>query len=199
MSHSVVRVSRWTLAVMLVVLGLARVASAHPATDASAAALALDRRDARIWYFGWSSAFAVALGVRLPMALLADDPGVRADSRVGAVTAGVGLLATLLQPPVGLFARTVEDADVEATAADERRGRAWFAHVPGIALNLGAGAFLWLHEDRPVPGAISAAIGLAVTELQIFTRPRRVLDATEPSVRITVLPTGTGVTIVGVF
>ncbi|HKQ70785.1 MAG TPA: hypothetical protein VJT73_15670 [Polyangiaceae bacterium] len=57
------------------------------------------------------------------------------------------------------------------SAASERLGRSFIPHVAGLSLNLAAGLYLWLQEDRPMSGLVAFGGGALVTELKIFTEP----------------------------
>ncbi len=173
----------------------------------------LDRAQgpARLWYFGWVSAYSAGLAARTTLAFASDDAGVRLDSRVGAVTIGIGLGVTLALTPRSLFAgdrlrgapaatlvesclkvRLGESLLAEA-AFWERAGKSWVAHVAGIAVNVGAGLYLGLGAQRWASGLLAIAGGVTVTELKILTQPTtasRALEADTPTVTLGLLPLG---------
>jgi hypothetical protein len=153
-----------------------------------------DASSARLWYFGWSGFYAAASGTQLALALTVDDVGLRADTRVGAVTSGLGFLVTAVMPPPSLFYSPCAASDdatpasraaclarqeqrLEDAAAVERLGHSWLAHAGGIVVNVGAGLFLWQHDNRPASGLLATIGGIAVGEFQIFTAPTRARDA----------------------
>jgi hypothetical protein len=173
----------------------------------------LDRAQgpARLWYFGWVSAYSAGLAVRTTLAFTSDDAGVRLDSRVGAVTIGIGLGVTLALTPRSLFAGDRLRGAPAGTLAEsclkvrfgesllaeaafwERAGKSWIAHVAGIAVNAGAGLYLGVKAQRWGSGLLAFAGGVTVTELKILTQPTtagRALDADTPTVTLGLLPLG---------
>jgi hypothetical protein len=164
--------------------------------------LARDRGASRLWYFGWTGFFVVATSANITLAFAASDPGMRADARVQAVTSALGLISTAALPPPSLFYSPCEDASeacaarqrarLESTADGERLGTSWLAHVGGIAVNIGAGAYSWFHDDRRATAVLGAVVGIAVGELQIWTRPTIARDAVRTAWRLDAAPIARG-------
>ena len=151
----------------------------------------LDRSEApaRFWYLGWLSAYGTGLAARTTLAFAGSSDGVRLDSRVGAITIGVGVVTTLVLPPGAAFAagrlrampgRTsaelqskvlVGESLLREAAHRERLGRSWVPHVGAVAVNLAGGLYLGLHAKRWSSAILAGAGGIAVAELKIFTQP----------------------------
>lgn len=150
---------------------------------------------ARLWYFGWISAFGAGLSVRTALAFAGSTEGIRVDSQVAMVTLAAGLGMTLALAPHTLYAggqlREAPAGDacelrakvlwgetlLRRGAGREARGRSWLPHVAGVVVSVGAGAFLALHEERWTSGIVQAALGITVNELKIFTQPTTASDA----------------------
>jgi hypothetical protein len=152
-----------------------------------------DAAASRRWYYGWSSFFLVVGAGQLVLAEHVNNPAERPDWRVGAFMAGLGWAATVALPPPTLFAEGSDparrgDASYRARACererrliasaggDERFGTSWLAHTAGIAANVAAGLYLWLHHDRLGAGILQTVGGIAISELQVFTHPTRARD-----------------------
>jgi hypothetical protein len=166
---------------------------------------------ARIWL--WTAGYgALTLGQAIPAAIT-DDRGTRADLIAGAATSAVGLIGVLVLPPEVIGSSEELDRELSASAggdprarlararalleraaADEAFARSPLMHVACAAVNLAAGLALGLGYKRWVSGAITAASGIAVGELQILTTPRTLLHskppaaAAEPSMRAAFAP-----------
>src|SRR5258706_2599757 len=144
-----------------------------------------DRSSSRLWYFGWGGFYVVATSANVAVAFAADDVGLRADARVGAVKSGLGLIATLPLPPPSLFYFSCSSMDearnqtclreqrerLDDTAKAERFATSWLAHAGAIAVNVGGTLWSWQKDDRLVSGIIAGVVGIAIGELQIFTHP----------------------------
>jgi hypothetical protein len=147
------------------------------------------------WYTGWTSAFAwVALG-QYSFAATAPNTGLREVSIVGAINSTLGLGAMLIAPntlsgslerlhnfdassPLGAWERRRRaEYLLHATAAEEH-----FYHSPVplvlAAITSGAGAFILIRAyDQVVGGWATLGSGVAVTLLQMLTRPFSASDA----------------------
>lgn len=137
------------------------------------------------WYTGWS-ALTVGQGI---IAVAVPDRGLRADAAVGAVGSSLGLIPLGLVPFPARHAAADLRAMPEATPEERRkklaRGerllresaesevlrRKWFNHVLCGAVSTSVGLVLALGYGRPVTGAVSATVGIALSEAQIFTMP----------------------------
>src|SRR5258708_25344487 len=126
--------------------------------------------------------------------------------RVGAVKSGLGVLALLVFPLSTAFTpsrvrampeTTETDRAAKARAAeaalregadDERFGRSWVPHVASFGVNAAASLYLWRHDNLPVPAIESFALGMIVSEIQIFTRPTGARDFVDRGVRASLAP-----------
>ncbi|WP_394834799.1 hypothetical protein LVJ94_50715 [Pendulispora rubella] len=152
-----------------------------------------DAANARTWSLGWGlTSVGVAAG-SLTLAAFQSDTNARTG---GYVWSGVSLLpaAILLLFPLRVMrdARSLDataPADCEALAraeallerdADqEAAGIAWYSHAVAIGFNVGLGASLGYALDDWGNNALSAGIGIALSELQILTQPTGALRARE--------------------
>jgi hypothetical protein len=152
--------------------------------------LQADSRDAQRWTLGWGVGYAaLALG-QAGLALTRDDPGERAELFVGAGESVLGLVPLLLLPVPAirdaerLDARLVASAGGERcalvreaehllrrSAEDETFARGWVAHTLTVGINGGGLLIVGLGYDRWASGIAGALLGIAIGELQIFTRP----------------------------
>jgi len=171
----------------------------------------LDRELTRIgesterWYTGWTATFAwVALG-QYSFAAAAPNAGLREVSIVGAINSTLGLGAMLIAPntlaalerlhqfdassPLGAWERRRRaEYLLHATAAEES-----FYHSPVplvlAAISSGIGALVLIRTyDQVVGGWATLGSGVAVTALQMLTRPfsagdawQRYVDKYDPS------------------
>jgi hypothetical protein len=179
-----------------------------------------DDRDARRWMWEWGIAYgALTLG-QAGLALTRDDEGERVELYVGAAKSALGLVPVLgLQVPAlrdaaRLRARVGEPdrcavADdaakfLAASADDEAFNRGFLAHAGNVLVNGGGLLIIGLGYDRWVTGTIGTAVGIAIGELQIFTRPTASLRgqgnyAVRWSVAPVVSAEVTGMALVGSF
>jgi len=188
---------RFAFLVLSLLVAAPRIAWAEPTPRAPKEILARDTAATRLWYFGWTGTYALVAGANVALTFAASDPGLRAVGRVGAIKAGLGLLATAVLVPPALgplpcepdtaesaVARAACEARIEtrlAASADfERFGRSIWPHVATATVNVAGGLYLWLHDDRLGSALISAVTGIAVSELQIVTRPTIARDARPP-------------------
>jgi hypothetical protein len=147
------------------------------------------------WYTGWTATFAwVAIG-QYSFAAAAPNTGLREVSLVGAINSTLGLGAMLIAPntlsgslarlhgfdatsPLGAYERRRRaEYLLHATAAEEH-----FYHSPIplvlAAISSGAGAFILIRAyDQVVGGWATLGSGVAVTLLQMITRPFSASDA----------------------
>ncbi len=152
------------------------------------AALYEDASASQLWYFGWSGLYAATAGAQLTVALVATDPGLRADARVGTVKSGLGFIGTMALPPPAIFFSPCtasekatpaalsaclarQEARLDDAAKAERFARSILPTIASVAVNVGAGLYLWLHDDRLASAIVSTVVGIAVSQLQIATRP----------------------------
>jgi hypothetical protein len=190
--------------------------------------LAADDHDSRRWMWAWGIAYSgLALG-QAGLALTRDDEGEQVELYVGAAKSLLGLVPVLgLQnPALGNASRlearvaavstggasaaercaVVTEAEqmLDASADDEAFNRGFLAHTGNVLVNGGGLLIIGIGYDRWLTGAIGTAVGIAVGELQIFTRPTASLRGRAGyHAKWTVAPmvTGaaTGLQLVGIF
>lgn len=180
----------------------AAVAEPPPPSDAEIArriAFIQERLDraapaANRWWCGWYTGWLGLTAVQSVVAVATTDPGLRADSAVGAVGSSLGVI------PLGLFPfpATFVAADLRALPAStpsERRkklaraegflrasaeaeafGRSWISHALSGTVSVALGLVLGLAYRRPLTGALNAVAGVALSEAQIFTQPTAAID-----------------------
>jgi hypothetical protein len=160
----------------------ARYAFARDAVETS-------RVHAETYWLGWILFYAVGAHVQAVRAGVADERGPRADLVVSTVKAVGGVVGLAVRPNLGIrdsssFERMPANTPAERRArlreaetimiynADKLDNRyAWYRHALNVGVN-GAGALIvGLGFDDWRSGLISAAIGVAVGELNIFTQP----------------------------
>ena len=150
-----------------------------------------DESNVRLWWYGWGGLYAAAGGVQTGLAAFSTDPNRRVDSVVGATSSWLGVAGMALTPvkpgerwtslpdaPVDLQLRMVE-AELRDRARREHHVGGWVDYTLCVLVALGAGAYVWLHENRP-SGALMAAIpDLVIGELELWTVPHTAVHAVE--------------------
>lgn len=149
----------------------------------------------RTWTMIFSLGYVGLVTVQMGLIVFVSDPGQRIDFGVGAVGSVIGVasiavfrspvlgdraaIEALAPPALGGDCEALARAErlLEADAASEDFGTSWLIHVGNVVFNLGIGLVLGLGFDRWISGAISAGVGILVGELQILTKPARMLDA----------------------
>jgi hypothetical protein len=158
------------------------------------------------WYTGWTAAFGwLALG-QYAFAASAPNSGLRALSVVGAINSTLGLGAMLIAPNTlsGNAREKLESFDAsQPLGAYERRRRAeyllhataaeesyYHGPIPLLlaAVVSGAGAFILIRSyDQVLGGIATGCAGVAVTSMQMLTRPstasnawKRYVNSTHP-------------------
>ncbi len=170
---------------VLAMLGAAAVApecAADP-IDPRLDLLDRDAAHARTWWWTFTLSYAAIATAQTTLAITVDTPTfARVDSIVGAVDTWLGFGGMLIGPIPRVWRaaadahRTGDVASALTRAADaEAEARGWWNHVLAAAVGLGSGAVLLWGYDRPVPAALSAASGIVVGELNLWTTPARVL------------------------
>lgn len=143
------------------------------------------------WIYGWTGLTLAQAGI----ALGTTDRGLRIDAAVGAAASSLGVLPLGVLPFPARRAAGLLRALPEATP-EERRcklaraerllrqsaevealNRSWVNHAVGDSVSLGVGLVLALVYQRPLGSAVfSAAGGVALNTLQIFTQPTQAID-----------------------
>jgi hypothetical protein len=149
--------------------------------------LAQDDRAVRVWWYGWFSVFAASGGIQTGLGALATDRGFVADRLVIATSSWLGVAGLGLSPlqPLPLWPALQDPADearwldlqLRERARQEQAIGGWLDHTLCAVVAVGAGAFLWLHEDRPTSAALTGGLNLIVGEIQLWTAPTVALDA----------------------
>ncbi len=151
--------------------------------------IARNARLTRVWFALWSEVYAAGLVVQSARAAVETKPAYRADFTVSAAKAVIGTVGRLARPPRAVLGPTaaelapggshaarsrhlvVAEAMLRLDAKDNDRRYSWLAHTLNLGLNL-AGALIvgfGYHDWRR--GLESAAIGVAVGELSIWSQP----------------------------
>jgi hypothetical protein len=142
------------------------------------------------WYYGY---MLVTLG-EAGVALGTTDPGLRADSAVGAAFATLGVvglgIADFLPRHAArrlraLPAGTPEERRRKLARAErllrdsagvEEGGRSWVAHIAGIGVTAAGALVQGLVYKRPSGSILTFASGVVIAEAQIYTRPTAAID-----------------------
>ena len=176
-----------------------------------------DRLDAgegtsTVWWYGWLGTYSALTVGQGAVYFATDDDQLRANALVGSAGSLLGVVSVLASrlPSISAGADlrrvsgstrqkiTAGEALLDESAEAEAFGRSWVSHGLGFLVAAGQGAVLWGAYDLPVDGAISFAVSLAMSELQIFTQPTRAIDdrreyrARYPVARLSVFPTPGG-------
>jgi hypothetical protein len=155
----------------------------------------------RLWWNSWMAAYSgltVGQGVA---AGLSGDHDTRADLGVGAATSFIGALGVLISPLPEIDAaaetlrampsdgedarRARDEAAVrlrEQAANVESEVRSWVPHVLNLAVAGGSSLVLWKGFDQGTAAAWNFGVGLAVGELQIWTKPSGLIGTSPGSV-----------------
>jgi hypothetical protein len=150
----------------------------------------------RRYFAGWLSVMSATAVGQGAIGLFVDDPASRASLFLGAGLSVVGVGALLLTPFPGrhaadelrrMPARTLAEKRAKVARGEEllegeaesvRFQRAWFQHALVGALSIGNVVFLGVrYPDDVWRVAVPSGIGmLAISELQIWTRPTAASD-----------------------
>jgi hypothetical protein len=183
-------------------------AAAHAdPVDPRVALLERDATHARIWYVGFTTAYAVSAVAQTTFALLIDDDGLRVDAAVGAGSSWLAVGGMVISPIPNVWRAAADargggslDAAILRAATAERSARAWYNHALCGAVAVGAGLILWLGYDRPISGVINFAENLVVGEVNLLTIPTRSLGWRDrPAATWHLAPTLQGVQLVGTW
>lgn len=187
----------------------------------------MERLDARKKHATWwhRSWFAVYTGGMAFTALrlgITDSSGVRADSIVSGVKSAIGLSNLLFRPLEArhgadrirampgetreqrLARMEAAEKQLEANAARASKARDWRAHLSSVGLNVAGGAALLIGGWQK-RAAVSAALGIVVGEISIYTEPVTPAQdwddyqARKSSRTWTLLPSGNGLTFAMTF
>lgn len=153
-----------------------------------AGALARERHRGRWWNLGWGWGFVAATAGQAAVGAAIDEDSAlcRACQFVGAGKSAIGVVATWVLYPVRVRAVAPRAAPTCADVAAAERALAdaaaservpWLRHAEGIALNAAGVVYLGLAHDEWRNGLIGAAVGVAVGELRLWSRPRGAIAA----------------------
>jgi hypothetical protein len=186
------RLSAVSLSVVL--LALAGEARAQPSEDEVRYAW-LDAELARIevpterWFTDWALAYATLTLADEQLAVITKDPAQRTAAIVGGAGSVLGLLGVALQPntlagarerlaafdattPLGKYERRRRAEYVlHAVAAEERYWRSPTPHLLALLVSGGSTAVLIAGYHQTTYGLLNLGFGMAIAELQIWTRP----------------------------
>jgi len=188
-------------------LSLAPFAAQADPIDPRVALLDRDARHARIWFWGFTAAYALSAAAQTTLALVLDDPGLRIDAAVRASTSFLAVGGMIISPIPNVW-RAADDAhrtgDVAAAmsraARAETRASAWYNHLLVGVVAITGGMVLWLGYDRPVSGAIVFGTSVVVGEANLLTLPTRAMRWRDrPAVSWHLAPSLNGVQLVGVW
>lgn len=207
--YSAISVPTGLLAAAL--LALAAALTAQPAVAAEARWQALDdaltqgQRHDRIWRFGWGGFHGANLGRNIYLASEGSDRDTRFDARVDSVKSLLALGTLLLEsPPYPEARHRLQDLRasghpdalhraeqlIAETARIEAQRRRPGALKSALAVNIAAGATIAIGDDRTGDGLRNAALGMAVSAIQVWTRPTSAQGATARAGATTRIPGG---------
>ena len=202
------RTSASVWAFVAVSLLIAATAKADPAAGITASPSALtdeelDRRiewltirlddaagHAKLWQYGWSSSYALGIGIGAAQAAATHSGDTRVNGIVTASKAVLGTARLLLtKHPARLGADpmrqlagndrasklrqlVVGESQLQKIAERAKHRHRWQRHTGNVVVNL-IGAAIIAGVGDATDAAISAAVGIAVGELMIFTSPGR--------------------------
>jgi hypothetical protein len=147
------------------------------------------QRDAKWWYYGWTTFYGIGIVVQSVQAGLEDDKSDRVDDIIGAVKATGGFVRLLVVP---LQAKDGADR-IQAMPADTREQRLqrlaaaeqqlstnakqadrryyWLQHAGNVGVNVAGALIVWQGFDDAKTAWTSAGIGIAVGEAMILSQP----------------------------
>jgi hypothetical protein len=148
------------------------------------------------WWYGWVGGYSALTVAQTTVLFVTPDTNLKQTMGVGAVESLLGLVGVLFTPLESKTAadslRALPDTSREErenklpvaerllreSAGDEAFGRSWVTHALGFAVNLTGGLVIWqgFHQTW-LDGLLNFALGMAITEVQIFTQPTRAIHA----------------------
>lgn len=154
-------------------------------------ALDADESNVKLWWFGWAGVIGGSAIGQTGLSVVVKDPGFRSDLQAGAITSWLGIAGlalvpvkplhrwpTLLDAPIELQMRMAE-AELRDRAKRELQVGGWLDHTLNVLVGLGAGAYLWFHEDRRATAVSTSVVDILVGELQLWTVPHTAVHAVE--------------------
>jgi hypothetical protein len=169
-------------------------AQAAPPTPASAE-LQREAQRARTWRYGWT-----AINGGLTLGAFAAVPLVSREDRPDFVVSGIGSAITTICTWIWPLRVEGAAAELEAmmpterarqaeglrreSARDERERIRWPWHVANLGLAAAGGAVIAFGYEHYLSGALTAAAGGALGEVQLFTQPTALIDAKTGGLRL---------------
>lgn len=143
---------------------------------------------ANIWQKGFMSLFAVSSTINAVIYFTEDDKDKKFDAGVDLIKASLGLGDLLINPIVADKALGIFNSESDPKAkirigenllakasAREMYERSWTNHLlSGLVNGLGGVAIAYI-DDREKDGLINFLVGMAVSEIKIFTSPKRAI------------------------
>ncbi len=177
-----------------------------PVIDPRLDLLDRDATHARIWFWGFTSAYAIAAVAETTLALALEDPGLRIDAAVGAGCAALAVAGMVITPVPRVWRAAADarrtgniDAAMVAAADAENSARAWYNHVLVGVVSVASGLILWVGYDRPVSAAITFAQDVIVGEANLLLIPTRAARHRNSAIAWSLAPSLNGAALVGVW
>jgi len=151
--------------------------------------LAANARNTRLWFGFYTQFYGAAMAAQAARAATQQDPAERADTAYSAAKGAVGVIARMAYPPRAVFGPAPVDlypgtshaararrllaaeAMLRRDARDSDRRYLWVGHVINATLNLTGALIVGIGFHDWQRGVTSAAIGLGIGELSIWTQP----------------------------
>jgi len=166
---------------------------------------ALDEGDFRatLWWWSWLGIYGVSTGASFYTAATTTNGGTKVIQNVYGVQSALGMAGILASRFASIYgagelrampsgtaderaARLARAEGLLSSAAeDEEFGRSWISHALSAAVNGGGALVIWKGYDerlrnngkKPGKEALTCfVLGMAVSEIQIFTQPTRAID-----------------------
>ncbi|TAL31531.1 MAG: hypothetical protein EPN93_17200 [Spirochaetes bacterium] len=166
---------------------------------------ALDGGDFRatLWWWGWLGIYGASTGASFYTAATTDNGGTKIIQNVYGVQSALGVAGILISRFASIYGagelRAMPSGTADERAAklargegllgsaseDEEFGRSWIGHALGVVVNGGGALVIWkgyderLRREGKEPGKealMCFALGMIVSEIQIFTQPMRAVD-----------------------
>jgi hypothetical protein len=152
-----------------------------------------NEKAANSWWWSWIGIYSSATVVQ-GLVAMTDDQKLRQDMIVSAGTTLVGFAGQLIFPVKSgyekeSFTQTGHLSKIERLeklrqaeqllkyqSERAKSGKNWQTHALNGAVNLAGGLITWLGFKRPLMDGISSfAIGMAISEIQIWSQPTRAM------------------------
>ncbi len=156
-----------------------------------------------IWWYGWMGVYGGLTAGSFAAAYISDNDVTKITQAVSGVESVIGLAGLLLSPMPPAYAAcsldrmpfsTTEEKKAKLAASEgylrdtaetQEFGRSWINQCLNLAVNAAGGLVIWKgYEDRieraggnpRKEGLLNFIIGMAVSEIQIFTQPTAGID-----------------------